>query len=190
MIKNKPLMKRFGIGEELKIGYPLTTSQISNDGSMNSDILLADSGYGQGEIMVTSLNMALAYSGLSNNGDIMTPSLVQTGNQKAEVWKEGAISSEHLNTLHDAFTAVIHEEGGTAINSKISDVLLASKTGTAEIKVSKDDEAGSENGWFIATDLDTSKISLAIVLEDVKAKGGSRAAIPVGKNALSDYLQR
>ncbi|MCM3180427.1 penicillin-binding transpeptidase domain-containing protein [Cytobacillus horneckiae] len=182
--------KQFGIGEELKIGYPLTTSQISNDGSLNSEILLADSGYGQGEIMVTSLNMALAYSSLSNNGNIMTPTLVQTNNQNAAVWKEGVISPEHLSTLNNAFTAVIHEEGGTASNSKIFGVLLAGKTGTAEIKVSKDDHAGSENGWFVATDLETSKISLAIVLEDVKEKGGSRAAIPIGKNTLSAYMQR
>lgn len=182
--------KQFGIGEELKIGYPLTTSQISNDGSLNSEILLADSGYGQGEIMVTSLNMALAYSSLSNNGNIMTPTLVQTNNQNAAVWKEGVISPEHLSTLNNAFTAVIHEEGGTASNSKISGVLLAGKTGTAEIKVSKDDHAGSENGWFVATDLETSKISLAIVLEDVKEKGGSRAVIPIGKNTLSAYMQR
>lgn len=182
--------RKFGIGEELKVGYPLSTSQISNDGKIDSEILLADSGYGQGEIMVTSLNMALAYSALSNDGDIMEPSLLQTEDQTVKVWKKEAIQSEHLPTLQSAFSAVIHEEGGTATSSQISGVRLAGKTGTAEIKVSQDDEDGSENGWFIATDLDTSKISLAIVLEDVKDKGGSSAAVPIGKNALSDYLQK
>jgi penicillin-binding protein len=182
--------KRFGIGVELKIGYPLSNSQISNDGRIGSEILLADSGYGQGEIMVTSLNMALAYSALSNDGDIMAPSLVQTEDQKVEVWKEAAISSKHLSTLQSAFAAVIHEEGGTATAAKISGVRLAGKTGTAEIKVSQDDEDGSENGWFIASDLDSSKLTLAIVLEDVKEKGGSSAAIPIGKNTLSDYLKK
>ncbi|KMY49724.1 penicillin-binding transpeptidase domain-containing protein [Peribacillus loiseleuriae] len=182
--------KKFGIGEELEIGYPLGNSQISNDGSIGRDILLADSGYGQGEVMVTSLNMALAYSALSNDGNIMVPSLIQTEDQEVEIWKESAISPEHLSTLQSAFTAVIHEEGGTATASKISGVQLAGKTGTAEIKVSQDDEDGSEDGWFIVTDLDSSKISLAIVLEDVKKKGGSRAAIPIGKNTLSDYLQK
>ncbi len=182
--------KRFGIGDELEIGYPLSNSQISNDGSIGSEILLADSGYGQGEIMVTSLHMALAYTALSNDGNIMKPSLVQADNQKVEVWKEAAISSEHLATLQSAFSAVIHEEGGTAAASKISGVQLAGKTGTAEIKRSQDDEDGNENGWFIATDLDSSNISLAIVLEDVKEKGGSSAAIPIGKNTLSNYLQQ
>jgi penicillin-binding protein len=182
--------KKFGIGESLKIGYPLGKSQISNNGSMGSDILLADSGYGQGEVMVTSLNMALAYSALSNDGNILAPSLIQTQDHKVDVWKEAAILPEHLSTLQSAFAAVIHEEGGTATAAKISGVQLAGKTGTAEIKASQDDTDGTENGWFIATDIGSSKISLAIVLENVKEKGGSSAAIPIGKNTLSDYLYK
>ena len=63
----------FGIGVDLNIGYPMNTSQISNSGLSDNDILLADSGYGQGQVMVTTLNMALAYSMLSNNGNIMNP---------------------------------------------------------------------------------------------------------------------
>ena len=47
----------FTIGEKLTVGYPLNQSQISNSGTINSDILLADTGYGQGEIMVTTLNV-------------------------------------------------------------------------------------------------------------------------------------
>ncbi|KKI92435.1 hypothetical protein WQ54_09240 [Bacillus sp. SA1-12] len=181
--------KQFGIGEELDVGYPLSTSQISNDGSISREILLADSGYGQGEIMVTSLNIALAYSALSNDGHIMAPSLIQTKGHKAEVWKEAAISAEHLATMQQAFSAVIQEQGGTASAANIEGVQLAGKTGTAEIKASQADEGGTENGWFVATDIDSSAISLAIVLEDVKEKGGSSAAIPIGRNILSDYLQ-
>ncbi|TVX78551.1 penicillin-binding transpeptidase domain-containing protein [Peribacillus simplex] len=182
--------KKFGIGEELEIGYPLSKSQISNNGNIGSDILLADSGYGQGEVMVTSLNMALVYSALSNDGNIMSPSLVQTKDHKVDVWKEAAILPEHVSTLQPAFSAVINEEGGTANVAKILGVQLAGKTGTAEIKGSKDDKDGTENGWFVATDIDSTKISLAIVLEDVKAKGGSSAAIPIGKNTLYDYFYK
>ncbi|MEC2078065.1 penicillin-binding transpeptidase domain-containing protein [Metabacillus fastidiosus] len=182
--------RQFGIGEDLEIGYPLGRSQISNDGSIDRDILLADSGYGQGEVMVTSLDMALAYTVLSNDGNIMAPSLIQTEDQRVEVWKAGVISSGHLSILQSAFAAVIKEEGGTASAAKISGVQLAGKTGTAEIKASQDDGHGTENGWFIATDLGSSKISLAVVMEDVKGRGGSSVAIPIGKNVLSDYFKK
>ena len=66
----------FTIGSDLNIGYPIKESQISNSGSLTGDILLADTGYGQGEILVSTLNMALAYSSLANNGSIMSPHLV------------------------------------------------------------------------------------------------------------------
>ncbi|UGB28849.1 penicillin-binding transpeptidase domain-containing protein [Metabacillus sp. B2-18] len=181
--------KRFGIGEPLEMGYPLGDSLVSNSESIKSDILLADSGYGQGEVLVTTLNMALAYSALSNDGNIMAPSLIQEDNQSIKIWKESAIASAHLSTLQRAFTAVINEEGGTANDAKISGVTLAGKTGTAEIKASQVDENGTENGWFIATDLETAKISLAVVFEDVKEKGGSHATLPIIKNTLSDYLK-
>lgn len=181
--------KKFGIGEPLEMGYPLGDSQVSNSESIKSDILLADSGYGQGEVLVTTLNMALAYSALSNDGNIMAPSLLQEENQNIKIWKESAIASAHLSTLQRAFTAVINEEGGTANDAKISGITLAGKTGTAEIKASQVDENGTENGWFIATDLETAKISLAVVLEDVKERGGSHATLPIIKNTLSDYLK-
>ncbi|MDQ0223992.1 penicillin-binding transpeptidase domain-containing protein [Metabacillus niabensis] len=181
--------KKFGIGEELEIGYPLSRSQISNNGKLDGEILLADSGYGQGEVMVTSLNIALIYSALSNDGNIMAPSLIQQENKAGVIWKESAISAKHLPTLQQAFSAVIQESGGTASTANISGVSLAGKTGTAEIKASQDDENGSENGWFVATDIDSSTISLAIVLEDVKEKGGSSAAVPVGKEALVEYFK-
>ncbi|MGN7938973.1 penicillin-binding transpeptidase domain-containing protein [Virgibacillus sp. 6R] len=181
--------KKFGIGEELEIGYPLSRSQISNNGKLDGEILLADSGYGQGEVMVTSLNIALIYSALSNDGNIMAPSLIQQENKIGVIWKESAISAKHLPTLQQAFSAVIQESGGTASTANISGVSLAGKTGTAEIKASQDDENGSENGWFVATDIDSSTISLAIVLEDVKEKGGSSAAVPVGKEALVEYFK-
>ena len=100
-------IKGFGIGEEMTFEYPMTDSSISNDGSLNSEILLADTGYGQGELMVTPLNMALAYSALANNGNIMTPRLVLSDNSTASIWKESAIKPENLQTLIEDFSAMV-----------------------------------------------------------------------------------
>ena len=64
---------------------------------------MADTGYGQGELMVTPLNMALAYSALANDGNIMNPRLVLTSDSSATVWKKSAIKSEYLPTLMKRF---------------------------------------------------------------------------------------
>ena len=183
-------IKGFGIGEEMTFEYPMTDSSISNDGSLNSEILLADTGYGQGELMVTPLNMALAYSALANNGNIMTPRLVLSDNSTASIWKESAIKPENLHTLIEDFSAMVNDEEGHAYEMKIDGYNIAAKTGTAEIKSSQDDTNGTENGWFVAVDTTSSKLAIATIIEDVKDRGGSSIPIPMVKNIMEEYLNR
>ena len=183
-------IKGFGIGEEMTFDYPMTDSSISNDGSLNSEILLADTGYGQGELMVTPLNMALAYSALANNGNIMTPRLVLSDNSTASIWKESAIKPENLQTLIEDFSAMVNDEDGHAYEMKIDGYNIAAKTGTAEIKSSQDDTNGTENGWFVAVDTTSSKLAIATIIEDVKDRGGSSIPIPMVKNIMEEYLNR
>ncbi|MDZ5010570.1 penicillin-binding transpeptidase domain-containing protein, partial [Clostridium perfringens] len=135
-------IKNFGIGEKLAFEYPMQESQISNDGALSREILLADTGYGQGEIMVTPLHVTLAYSSLANNGDIMQPRLVTSENSEAKVWKQGAISKDNLPTLINSFTALINDVGATIPDGAVPGFRLAGKTGTAEIKKSQDDTTG------------------------------------------------
>lgn len=183
-------IKGFGIGEEIKFDYPLAESSISNSGDIDNDILLADTGYGQGELMVTPLNMALVYSALANEGNIMEPRLVISDNREATIWKENAINKEKVSILVDDFSALINDEDGTAIGARIPGVNIAGKTGTAEIKSSQDDTEGTENGWFIGVDTTTSKISVAMIIEDVKGRGGSQIAVPKVKNIIEEHINR
>ncbi len=183
-------LKGFGIGEELTFEYPMESSQISNDGELNRDILLADTGYGQGEVMVTPLHVALFYSTLSNKGNIMAPRLVISENPEAKVWKEGLISPNNLPVLIDAFTASINDAGATLPDGAVPGHRVAGKSGTAEIKSSQDDADGTENGWFVSTDPDSSKISISMVIENVKDRGGSHLTIPKVRNVMDYYLNR
>lgn len=180
----------FGIGEEIPFEYPMTTSSISNNGNLDSEILLADTGYGQGELMVTPLNMALAYSALANDGNIMTPRLVLTSDSSATIWKESAIKSEYLSTLIEDFSAMVNDADGAAHEAQITGYNIAAKTGTAEIKASQDDTTGTENGWFVAVDTTSSKLAVAIIVEDVKDRGGSSIVIPKVKAIMEEYLNR
>lgn len=183
-------IKGFGIGEELTFEYPMNNSSISNNGSLDSEILLADTGYGQGELMVTPLNMALAYSALANDGNIMNPRLVLTSDSSATVWKESAIKSEYLPTLIEDFSAMVNDADGSAHSAQIDGFNIAAKTGTAEIKASQDDTTGTENGWFVAVDTTSSKLAVAMIVEDVKYRGGSSIPIPKVKAIMEEYLNR
>lgn len=183
-------IKGFGIGEELTFEYPMTNSSISNNGNLDSEILLADTGYGQGELMVTPLNMALAYSALANDGNIMNPRLVLTSDSSATIWKESAIKSEYLPTLIQDFSAMVNDADGSAHLAQIDGFNIAAKTGTAEIKASQDDTTGTENGWFIAVDTTSSKLAISMIVEDVKDRGGSSIPIPKVKVIMEEYLNR
>lgn len=183
-------LKGFGIGEELTFEYPMEASQISNDGELNRDIIIADTGYGQGEVMVTPIHIALFYSTLSNEGNMMQPRLVISENPEAKVWKEGLISQNNLPILIDAFTASVNDAGATLPDGAVPGHRVAGKSGTAEIKASQDDANGTENGWFVSTDPDSSKISISMIIENVKDRGGSHVTIPKVRNVMEYYLNR
>ena len=180
-------MESFTIGNSLDIGFPLGQSQISNDGNLDYEILLADTGYGQGEILATTLNIALDYSMLSNNGSIMNPTLILTDSFEPSYFREFLVSTENLEVLQDAFVAVIADSDGTGNLSFIDGIELAGKTGTAELSLTQDED-GSENGWFVATDLDGSRISIAVMIEDAQDHGGTLNVVRMVRDILSQYL--
>lgn len=177
--------KKFGLGDEMQFEYRMEESKLSNSGDITSDIMLADTGYGQGEVMMTPLHVALVYSALGNDGNIMNPRLVLDENYKPKVWKEQAISIDNLPILKDAFLSPINEDGGTANEGRIDGINIAGKTGTAEIKQSQDDTEGTENGWFVAVDTDTSKLSMAMILENASSK----MVVPKVRSAMEYYLK-
>ncbi|SCH53259.1 penicillin-binding transpeptidase domain-containing protein [Romboutsia sp. 1001713B170207_170306_H8] len=181
--------KKFGIGADIKFEYPMAKSQISNSGSIEDEILLADTGYGQGEVLTTPLEVTMAYSSLANGGKIMAPRLVISENSEPNIYSE-AISKDFLEELKKDFSGVINDPNGSGYLCKIDGVNLAGKTGTAEIKSSKDDNNGNENSWFVAVDLDNSKLSIAMVMEDMKDKSTSSYLVPKVKNVIKSYLNR
>ncbi len=62
---------KFGFHEKLPVPYPITPSSLANgEKGIRSDIQLADSGYGQGEVQMSPLHVALAYTAFVNGGSI------------------------------------------------------------------------------------------------------------------------
>lgn len=179
--------KQFGIGEETPFEFPMGASQISNDGKLDKEILLADTGYGQGEILMTPLDIAMAYGSLGNDGKIMIPRLVISENSEAKVYKQ-AIDTEYVDELVKVFSGVVNDNDGSGSLAKIEGVNIAGKTGTAEIKQSKDDTNGSENGWFAAVNTDNSKIAISMIIEDLDGKSTGEYVVPMVKNVLKNYL--
>ncbi|KHS55699.1 hypothetical protein QX51_17940 [Terrisporobacter othiniensis] len=179
--------KKFGLGADIKFEYPMSNSQISNSGAIDSEILLGDTGYGQGEVLTTPLQITMAYSALGNEGKIMTPRLVLSENKEEKVYSE-AIQKKYLKELQKDFAGVINDSNGSGYLCKIEGVNLAGKTGTAEIKSTKEDETGNENSWFVAVDMDNSKLAISMVMENMKYKSTSKYLVPKVKNIMKSYI--
>ncbi|KAB8125896.1 penicillin-binding transpeptidase domain-containing protein [Gracilibacillus oryzae] len=158
-------MKNFGIGEDFPFTYPIQTSTISANGSLENEVLLADTSYGQGEVQMSALHLASSFSAILNNGTIMKSSLLM--DEEASSWKEGLISSEHASLLQNAMRDVV--TSGTGQDANISSVEIAGKTGTAELKQSQTQTGGQENGWFVGYPLDGS-IIISMMIEHIEEK--------------------
>lgn len=172
-----------GFEERIPFEYGLYSSIVSTTETLNSEIQLADSGFGQGEILTNPVHLAAIYSSFTNGGDIFQPYLILE--KSPQIWKEHAFSAETASIIRDDLIQVI--ESGNAADAKIQGRVLGGKTGTAEIKQSKGDESGTELGWFIAftaDEYDEKPLLVVSMVEDVKGRGGSHYVIPKVKAVI------
>ncbi len=160
------------------IGFELDTtkSTYSNSGRIEREATLADSGYGQGQLLVNPIHMASIYSAFVNEGNMVKPYIEYKENREKEYLVKNAFSKEAANIIKEDLIQVVESPTGTAHDLKVNGVKLAGKTGTAELKASKE-EKGKTLGWFdcftVDEELDKSMLIVSMV-EDGGSNGGSR----------------
>lgn len=166
-------LKQFGFEEKMPFDYPITASNI---GDISSEGRLADSGYGQAQIQMSTIHLATAYSAFVDQGNIIQPFLLTKEKMKPIVWKEHVITKQQASQMTDMLKAVVkHPKGGTHALDDLG-LELAGKTGTAEMKASKT-STGTENGWTVAMDTNDPSLIMAWMIENVKGRGGSHLVV-------------
>jgi penicillin-binding protein len=165
-------LKKFGFEEDMNYPFPLTKSTF---GKLDTDILLADSGYGQGQVQMSIVHLMAAYTPFVNSGNMIKPVLLAS-DAKNQVWKQQVVSSADAALISGDLRKVVSDPDGTAHAADMADYPLAGKTGTAEIK-QKQGETGTENGWFVAYNVNSPNLLIAMMVENVQNRGGSQ--IPV-----------
>ena len=182
---------RLGFNEELPFEIKMAESQYSNTEGIETEIQLADSGYGQGQILVNPLHMACIYSAFCNEGNVIKPYLVYQNEAEAEYWIPGAFSNETASRVLEGTKKVVNNPNGTGYAAHRDDIILAGKTGTAEIKESKEDTSGTELGWFAIytaeKDIECPILIISMV-EDVKGRGGSGYVVKKDSLVLEEWF--
>ena len=150
-------MELIGFGNKMPFDLNVATSQLYNEDTELSLMLLAESGYGQGELLTTPLQMAVMFSAFANGGNIMQPYIVESLCQTKGItydtvsttlpktWKTGVIDPASLEIVVPYLQDVVnHDLNGTGRSLKVTSVQVAAKTGTAEIGNDK----SREISWF------------------------------------------
>lgn len=162
-------LESFGFTEEIPFKFPLSSSPISNEGHLKDEVLLANTSYGQGEIEVTPLHMALSYTPFLNDGNLIKPTLLLDEKNK-QIWHKNVMSKEHATLVNDILRNVV--TNGTAKVANVNNLKISGKTGTAELKLSSESR-GHENGWFVGYPTESEDILIAMMIERVEHSGAS-----------------
>ncbi|MFQ6943360.1 MAG: penicillin-binding transpeptidase domain-containing protein [Clostridia bacterium] len=88
-------LKNIGFGQQIEFPQTISKSSYSNSESFTNETQLANSGYGQGEVLVNPIHMAMMYSAFVNEGNMIMPYLEYKENassQTAKYYKENAFS--------------------------------------------------------------------------------------------------
>ena len=141
-------LDEIGFNQEVPFEITMAESQYSNTDRIETEIQLADSGYGQGQILVNPLHLASIYTSFLNEGNIIQPYLQYSDNPAGKIWIKEAFSSETVSQVMEGLTGVVNDPNGTGYAAHRDDILFAGKTGTAELKESQEDTSGTEIGWF------------------------------------------
>lgn len=184
----------FGLGQFLGVDLPTGRRGFVPDGSYYNRVYRSDRwksptvislAIGQGELVVTPIQLANVAAAMANRGYWYTPHVVrQIGSNPVDPeifhFKHvTTIDPEHFDIIIQGMADVF--ESGTARASRLDGLPMAGKTGTAE------NPHGQDHSIFMAfAPVDNPKIALAIIVEN--GYWGSRWAAPIASLMMEKYI--
>jgi peptidoglycan glycosyltransferase len=189
--------RRFGLGSAAPLEIPVATSQLFHTPNYFSGpeqrYALASTAFGQGELAVTPLQMALIAAAVANEGMIPQPYLVAelrdrqgngTGRTVPQRWRTAM--SPQTASLERAIMGA-STEWGWAQTARIPGVSMGGKTGTAETG----DPTKPPHSWFIgfAQGQNATNATYAIAVIKEFTGYGSEEAAPAAKKVLEAAIK-
>jgi peptidoglycan glycosyltransferase len=175
---------RFGFGSSLDFDVPISKSQVASSSDfLDSKAALADTAFGQGELLVTPLQMAMVASTIANGGELMRPYLVDriarpSGKTIRQIEPDSirrVMSTSSADQVRDMMVNAV--TNGSVHGAALSDYTVGGKTGTAEV------EGQEPHAWFIGFVGDPEpRYAVAVLLEHGGVSPG--VATEIGRQVL------
>jgi len=176
--------ERFGFGADIPFDLPVASSQVAGSrGFLDSLNAVADTGFGQGQVLTSPLHMAMLTATYCNDGKMMQPYLVErVATQEGDtvrttepmVWRE-PIKPETASDVEAMMVNAV--QNGSVEAAQTPGYVVGGKTGTAET-------GGAEpHSWFIGFIGDPEpRYAIAVVLEE--GGTGLSATVGIGRDLL------
>ncbi|MGY4385525.1 penicillin-binding protein 2 [Pedobacter sp. UYP24] len=189
-------VKLWGLGDTLGVDLPGERTGRLYDESYYSKKYSKYWGYttvislaiGQGEMDATPLQMANIMSVIANRGYYIKPHLVKAIGKDRVIRNEYVkknyvgIDARHFEPVIDGMQDAVNASWGTAVESRIANIIMCGKTGTVQ------NPRGKNHSVFIGfAPRDNPKIAIAVIVEN--AGYGSAYAAPIASYITEKYLK-
>lgn len=177
-----------GLGDRLRFPIPTAPGNLPENHLLEDKAALAALGIGQGALLVTPLQMAVAVSAIANGGWRTTPYIVSHMRRPDRSLRQVAIApgvrALSPGTAHFVREAMIEVvERGTGTAAGVEGLVVAGKTGTAEVGDSR------SHAWFVGfAPARAPQVAVVVVVEH-GGYGGTVAA-PIARAILSQALSK
>jgi penicillin-binding protein 2 len=196
----------FGEGEHLPTrqettGIFPTLERVKQSGWRDGDS--ANICFGQGEMAVTPLQIAVAYSAIANGGTVLWPRLVgriepqdPASGETATNFPSGLVRDEigvkprSLKILHDAMLGETEDSEGTGQNARVAGLRICGKTGTAQVKNARGELTGW-NYWFASfAPYENPRYAVVVMVESENRGSGGSVCAPIAHDIYAEILKK
>jgi penicillin-binding protein 2 len=191
----------FPRGQESRGIFP-TLKEVTSRDWRDGDT--ANISIGQGQMAVTPLQMAVAYSALANGGTVLWPRLVariepqDPNSGEAPIVITNGIVRDYLNVsqrsihvVHEAMLGETTDQEGTGHNADVPGLQICGKTGTAQIKNEKGELLGY-NWWFASfAPYQDPKYVVIVTVQKFHASGsGGIDCAPIAHDIYAELVKK
>ncbi len=186
--KLRDYARRFGIGQPVPFDLPTAAGRFAATDEL-TPVELANTAFGQGDLQVSPLQMALVAATIPNGGELPAPYVVAEARDQTGSVVFHEPGSVQRRVIREQTAAdingmmVLSVDTAYAQPARIPGVHVGGKTGTAEV-------GGGQNphSWFVGyAPAERPGIAVAVILEN---KGsGTTFATPIGGKLLQEALR-
>lgn len=211
----EPIARALGLGEATGLGLnaevkgTIPTEEFeAREGTYQGGVRL-NSAIGQGNVKTTVMQLAVLYAAVANGGYVLTPYLVDRietndgklvfTSQTQRRSEEPVIDPADRERIHRGLVGVVNDEDGTAYSERLPTIVVAGKTGTAQvgrevsIRAARGDleiegwDTSQDHAWFAA--YAPAEAPRIVVVALVQHGGtGADAAAPIVMKVIEHYL--